>query len=325
MNFRNIKKFLQVSIFVVLVWLLVTRITWTEVWSHVTNADVKWLGIFIILYIIGIVIASYKWRMIAQWQHNQGDEKADLSLWFYVRTYVIGTFINNFLPSFIGGDAYRAWAHADADKVSDTKSLVHSTKVIIVDRITGLVSILLFAVLGISGVYLFGGEFSGALTQNIFCGLWIIIVVGFLFVYTSLQKKIIDYLAQAQSPKVRSVGVFIRELMEYRIARIAVPACFWGSVFALVGVASANYVLFLSLGVQMSLVPYMSVIFLISIIASLPLSVGNIGVKEWAYVVFFGLYGIDPAICVSVVLISRILQMGVSLIAAPLYMTSKRQ
>jgi hypothetical protein len=64
---------------------------------------------------------------------------------------------------------------------------------------------------------------------------------------------------------------------------------------------------------------YMSVIFLISIVSSIPISINNLGVKEWAYIFFFGLFGVELTLAVTVVILSRVVQMLMSFLAVPLY------
>jgi hypothetical protein len=55
-------------------------------------------------------------------------------------------------------------------------------------------------------------------------------------------------------------------------------------LFNLIGVGLANLILFWSLGININLWDYFSVIFLISIVASIP---AGVGLKEWAYIAYF--------------------------------------
>jgi glycosyltransferase 2 family protein len=112
-------------------------------------------------------------------------------------------------------------------------------------------------------------------------------------------------------------------------------AQYWGSaalgkafllaiIFSLVGIAGVNYVLFWSLGIKVGIINYLTVIFLISFISALPVSINNIGIKEWAYVTFFGFFGVSASAVITVALLSRILQMVVSFTALPAYLKSKK-
>jgi hypothetical protein len=57
---------------------------------------------------------------------------------------------------------------------------------------------------------------------------------------------------------------------------------------------------------------------------SLPVSINNIGVKEWAYGVLFILLGVSFETAVTVALLSRVLQTGISLLALPVYIVEKK-
>jgi len=96
-----------------------------------------------------------------------------------------------------------------------------------------------------------------------------------------------------------------------------------GIIFSFIGVAMLNYVLFQALGIEIGMLNYLSVIFLIAIISSIPVSVNNIGIKEWAYVTFFGLFGLNASAVLTVAIISRTIQMVVSFAALPMYLRRK--
>lgn len=97
-------------------------------------------------------------------------------------------------------------------------------------------------------------------------------------------------------------------------------AILWGMAFDFVGIAFSNYILFLALGAEISILNYLSVIFLISIISSLPVSINNIGIKEWAYITFFGVFGLPSSTVVAVAIVGRIVQMLMSFFALPVYL-----
>jgi uncharacterized membrane protein YbhN (UPF0104 family) len=63
---------------------------------------------------------------------------------------------------------------------------------------------------------------------------------------------------------------------------------------------------------------------LISILAAVPVSINNIGVKEWAYINFFGYFGVSPAQAVTVAIINRFLQMIISFAAIPSFLKERR-
>jgi hypothetical protein len=122
----------------------------------------------------------------------------------------------------------------------------------------------------------------------------------------------------------RAIFNFLKEVYAYsHDSGILIRTIFWAIIFDFIGVALANYVLFLSLGITINVFDYITVIFLISIVSSLPISINNIGVKEWAYVTFFGIFGVDLSLAVTAALLSRFLQMILSFFALPFYLRNK--
>ncbi|PIU81026.1 MAG: hypothetical protein COS71_00325 [Candidatus Moranbacteria bacterium CG06_land_8_20_14_3_00_40_12] len=92
-------------------------------------------------------------------------------------------------------------------------------------------------------------------------------------------------------------------------------------LFNLIGVGLANLILFWSLGINIDLLDYFSVIFLISIVASIP---AGVGLKEWAYIAYFAPLGISILGAVMVAILNRFLQGLVNLAALPIYLKSKK-
>jgi len=117
---------------------------------------------------------------------------------------------------------------------------------------------------------------------------------------------------------------FLADLYSYSDNKKVIrQSVLWGMVFNLLGVAILNYILFYSLGISVDFLGYLSVIFIISIVSALPITVNNIGLKEWAYITFFGLLGVNSGAATAVAVLSRFLQMLVSFAAFPIYLKSR--
>src|SRR5262249_31118952 len=106
-----------------------------DVGSEFLNSDPKWIVAAGALHIIGLLISAYRWQLLL----SAVDVEAPL--WPLLRSYLIGGFFNNFLPTRVGGDVYRM---IDSKKYSGT--LLRPFAVIIVERITGIYGLLLIGV-----------------------------------------------------------------------------------------------------------------------------------------------------------------------------------
>ncbi len=285
---------------VILVGLLISTIHWQDVFATIIHANGLFVGLFVVLYAVGIAISAHKWHVLGKHMHFTQP------YFFYLKTYLLGTFLNNFFPSFVGGDAYRTLALGKrAGRTAESMATV------VVDRITGLVVIVCLALL-CGGVH-YQRFVSGDEMAFMIGGVSVCFAVCVYLTSIGMRTKKMPACVQ----KYRDI------FAAFRTGHILSVACGYATIFSFVGIACANYMLFVAFHVDISVIDYMSVIFLTNLIASLPISVGNIGTKEWAYIFLFGLFGMHSSALVAIVLVSRVLQMLVSFCALPLYLRHK--
>lgn len=305
---KYIKIFLKLAISALLLYLLVVTVDWKKSWEVVRSIDITLLGVYGGLVVVGIVISSYKWKILATFCGFS------YSLSQYSRWYIAGTFVNNFLPSIVGGDTYRA---ISLGKREGSRSLAVAS--VLFDRYIGLVAMAILAVV-------FSLMNIIEVSQH---PLWIVLFVGAIlgiglqFFLFSGKKWSFLSMAFRLFPKK---AVKLKKVLErFQSKKMITLSLIWGLVFALVGVGLANYVLFLAFGVSLSLIDFLSVIFFINIISALPLSINNIGVKEWAYFVFFGFLGVVPEFSVTIAIVSRFVQMLISLLGVPTFFQKRKK
>ena len=148
------------------------------------------------------------------------------------------------------------------------------------------------------------------------------LVFASLFVFNLKNIPFAGGIASVMPEKVLG---FAREFSEYKKDLEKVKqAVVWGMVFNLLGVGAANFILFQAMGIAISPLNFFSVIFLISIVSAIPISVNNIGVKEWAYAVFFGIFGLNFSAVITAAMLGRIIQMILSFAALPVYLQDKK-
>ena len=150
-----------------------------------------------------------------------------------------------------------------------------------------------------------------------------LLILGF-FIFYFLKRQKVKKLFGKRIGEI--FGVVIREIGSYNEKGGKIwKAVLISFAFNFVGLAGANLALFRSLGISVGIADYLSVIFLISIVSSVPITINNIGIKEWAYISFFGFFGINPSAVISVAILSRIIQMMISFLALPIYLSAKRK
>lgn len=291
-----------------IVW-LVERVDWPSVLVKLREVSMPLLLLYVIFQLSGNLISSQKWRVIARFK----------GLTFSLResffTYMTGTFINNFLPSTIGGDTYRAlWL----SEKSGAKAASIST--VIFDRFIGLWTIALLALLTSPILWPFAGENPSLVITYIV--LVIFFVVDILITYIYCKEWFHLFVERLPFFKIRR---FLQEIIFYTKKHIWLRTSLWSTLFISVGLVLSNFTLFHALGSDVSLLPFASAMFLVAIVASVPLSINNIGIKEWAYITFFGLIGVSIETAVTVALLSRFIQMILSFIALPHYLANREK
>lgn len=287
---------------------LAYKIKWNDVLFYFKQMDIWWMFSFVVIYAIGIGISAYKWKILADFK------KINLKYWDLFKIYITGAFINNFLPSIIGGDTYRSYMLGKAGK----GKYIEATSTVLADRITGfagvMLLILIFSLINIETV----------LKSNILVLINIAIVAFFV---VNLAIVFIRQLSIWNSLKrfiPGKVGKIIREILSYHRQDILAKSLIWGMIFNFVGVTLATWMLFLDLHIAISFTNFVIAISIISIVSSIPVSIGNIGIKEWAFVTFFGIFGVNGEAAISIAIFGRFLQMIVSFSAIPFYLQSKK-
>ncbi len=288
-------------------WLILVT-NWSQVLFYFREISAWKLVLYVVLIVFSLFVSAYKWKILGEFKDIK------VSLWDYFRFYLAGVFINNFMPSFIGGDTFRAYQIGKPDK-----KYMEAASSVILDRITGFVGstilVVVFGLLNLQRVI----EIKALVIVDLLV-LASLFLDFFIIQFRKLKfwKKINRFLPQ------KLVKLFA-ELDEYSgNSHILARTIWWGMIFGIVGVAIPNLVLFWALNLKISILNYLSVIFLISIITAVPISVNNIGIKEWAYVVFFGAFGINGAAVVTVSILNRFIQMIISFFALPTYLKSKK-
>ncbi|HBI33677.1 MAG TPA: hypothetical protein DEA43_00395 [Candidatus Moranbacteria bacterium] len=307
-DYKKILKFvLKLIVSSAFVIWLVFKIEWQEVFVYASKISLGYIVLYVAVLLLGMMISAWKWKMLL------AHKDISISLKKSFQLYLTGAFINNFMPSTIGGDTYRAY---QVGKETQKYSAVSSS--VVFDRITGLFAVMLLT--GVVAIFQWSEISKYPELRLAIIGVLIamhgIILFGVLTRFSFWKKIAVKF------PKI--IQDFAQELVHYRQDNVYLKAIGISVLFSFVGLALVNWVLFSGLGITVGIMQYLSVIFLISIISALPISINNIGLKEWGYVTFFGFFGVSASAVVTVALLSRVLQMIVSFAALPAYLRSKK-
>ena len=302
------KKFLflaKIAIGAGLIFWLIEKVNWAVVLEELREVSPFFILLYIVLQLSGNFISARKWQVIAEHKHQE--LSFTLKEGFF--TYLTGAFVNNFLPSTIGGDAYRGlWL------AKKTEAKAASISTVVFDRFIGLWTTAILAL--VFSIPLWKYFSSYIAVQATILSLIAFLLVDLFITYAYFQPWFHHFITFLPF-KLRRL---IEEVIGFTKKGIWAKGSFYSVLFAFVGIALSNYALFSALGKNIDFLSYLSVIFIVTIISSVPLSINNIGIKEWAYFTFFPLIGVAPESAVTVAILSRFIQMIISFIALPQYL-----
>jgi hypothetical protein len=287
---------------------VIFKVDWNGVIKSIQEISLFYLAVYVAIIILGMIISAYKWKLLSNFK------EINLRLSDFFKYYLAGTFINNFMPSFIGGDTFKAY-----ETGKPQGKYVEAASSVVMDRITGLfgatILALIFSMINIKNV----------INNKILLTVNLILLLFFIFDIAVVKIKGYSFWGRFKKYFPDKIVAFIIDLGTYnKNSGVIRKSIFLSFAFNFIGIALANYILFLALGTSIDWISYLSVIFIISIISSVPVSINNIGIKEWSYITFLGVFGVSSSLAVTVSLISRFIQMLISFFALPVYLKRKK-
>lgn len=300
------KLLINILISIFFIGWIILKINWKESLLYLKNISFFYVIIYLAVVFLGLIISSIKWKGLAK---SRGfNEKLST----FLKLYITGAFINNFIPSTIGGDIYRAYKIGKKNK-----RYPEATATVVDDRLTGLLA--LFLMTPIFSLINFG----------VISKIPILIIINLSFIFALILlpflPKFLSYFFAGKKIKFipEKVITYIKEIGNFRKdKKLFARTMLYSIIFNLIGVGLANLILFWSMGIQISPLDYFSVVFIISIVSSIP---AGIGLKEWSYIFFFGMMGINISAAVIVAILNRFFQAIINVLALPIYLKDKEK
>jgi hypothetical protein len=277
-----------------LVWLL-SRIKLSEASVQI---GFDWSAVFLVWMLQSALpfVQAQRWRLIA------ATLGARLPFASAIANVYIGQFFNQVLPSSIGGDAVRVWRLARLMPVPVALSSVA------LDRVMALLSVPIMLMIG-SGM-LARIMPAGPLRWSLFammaaaaCGL-----IAFLWADRIPLPRLL----------VRSTLVSIgRETSTAARRLFAAPGCLMRTVLLSitihVGVGTSLWILARGLGVEAPLSAFLLLAPLVTMVTTIPISIGGWGVREGAMVTALSLLDVEPSIALAISIQFGLIMMVVGL------------
>lgn len=168
---KFLKTLLKVVISFAALYFVFTKIEFAQVIGIYKEANILWLALALISFVISKFIASIRLNKFFNKIEVYLSELQNLKL------YLLGMFYNLFLPGGIGGDGYKIFILNKKFEVG-TKKIFWS---VLVDRLSGV-----FALFSLSVVLFYFIKIEMAF--NLLPIVWLLIPLGFAFFYIVLRK-----------------------------------------------------------------------------------------------------------------------------------------
>ena len=281
--------------FSIIAYLLLKLTPIGEIGTSIRNVDIFWLVLSFSLHALGLFISARRWQILI---HAQGDR---VPLAFLVQSYLVGNFFNLFLPTRFGGDIVRIW---DGSRYS--KSLLKSSAIVLVERLTGIIVLLLFAV--VASLYRLD------MTQK-YPIVWISLALGiagllciigfFLPLTESLLEKIPD---KGFLKKIKhKIFEFRQVVLVYKEKKGAFGRALFWALLLQINVLIHYYFVGKAFHLPIPVIDYFIFMPIVLLVLTIPVTLGGLGLREVLYIEIFKLYNIPDAVAVSFSLIGDVL------------------
>jgi uncharacterized membrane protein YbhN (UPF0104 family) len=287
--------------------LLAFRTSPAEIWREIRHADPFWLALSFSLHALGLLISAVRWRILIAAQGHRAP------LGYLIRSYLVGTFFNTLLPSRIGGDVVRIW---DGKHLS--RSLVKSSAVVFVERLSGIIVLLVFA----AGAALLRLDMARRIPV-----IWISLILGLAGlggVFLLLHPFPARWLERISGPAflrgaASRVGDLQRAVRGFRDQGAALARVFFWALLLQINVVIHFILIGKALHLRIAPLDYFIFIPIVLLIQLIPVTINGLGLREGAYTEIFAFYGISPGAAVSFSLIDVAFMLAVGLVGGVLY------
>ena len=274
---------LKIAVSAVLIALLLQGIGWGPIRAQIRQAAWSSLLISIALFVLSNLLGALQWHLLLR------SKQIRLPFTRVLGYYHVGLFFNNFLIGNVGGDAFRIF---DIRRVSGETSGALST--VFFDRFIGffsMASLALFATLMAAKQMVTASALEAIL---IIFGAWAL-ASTFLF-YEPFAKKFswIFRLLLPVTIHVKAKSLYY-SLHSFRREKKLLIQLVCISVIVQTLRILTHYFAAYSLGVREKVNYFFLLIPVIALVASLPVSLGGLGVREQSAVALFGPLGVPAA------------------------------
>ena len=281
-----------------------------DVWKICARASLAPLLVALVLAAMDRALMAYRWFVLLR----ALEERRLPPFWTILRIFFVSTFVGTFLPASIGGDAVRAYSLS-----SHQVPIADAMASVFVDRMIGVLSVLLMALLGLALARDLAENPAVLLTLGVTT---LACIAAAALVFSAAADTLAETLL-VRVPWVRlrrAAGSLMASIRRYAGHSRALGDVLIGSITVQLLRIFQAYALGAALGIRQPLHTYLAFIPLILLIMFLPITANGIGTTQAAFVWLFGRAGTSGAEAFALSVLFVGLGIAANTMGAPFYL-----
>ncbi|MBI4476086.1 MAG: flippase-like domain-containing protein [Acidobacteria bacterium] len=247
------------------------------------DAQLGFIGAAVLLVLVDRALMAYRWLVLLRPIPVAARPPFPVLL----RLFFVSTFVGTFLPASVGADAVRAYGLRH-HQVSGAVAVAS----VLMDRLLGVLSILVMAVVGLVFVRQFATNPSVIWPLALAAAVSIVAcAVIFSDRVAAVAARVMNAVPGSRAREI--AGRVLAAVTAYHAHHIDLANVLLGSIGVQVLRIVQAYLLGRALGIEAGLGTYFALIPIVLLVMLLPITINGIGTSQAAFVWFFGAAGVS--------------------------------
>ncbi len=266
-----------------LMWWILQGTNFSEIGVSIRSASLPLLCLAFGLPFLGYFISVSRWRLLLKAQGISAQ------VGHLVLAFMVSVFFNNFLPSTIGGDAFRIYEswRLGASKAS-------AVAVVFVDRFLGLLALIVLTMIGLLSTNPIS-ETIPYLSLWVVTGFVLVVALGFVLFHSSFALGFDQW--DSQSKLVTQMWGIVHKINDgfaaFRGRTDTVLQAFGLSLLLQANVVVQYFIIAEALHFSIPFWSFFLIIPLTLFVMLLPISINGIGLRESIFVLILAPWGVE--------------------------------
>lgn len=301
---------LKIVISVILLSFLLIKVDWKSFLNSLQNSNLLLIFISFLISFLIIWLMSLKWNLLLRVNNYS------IATFTLMKITMITSFIGLFLPSSLSTDILRGYY-----LTKEKSSKLLSASSIIVDRLSGISSLLFMIFLGL---FLSENIFDELNLKPILYSLIFVLLISIIVLFNRGIKNKIDLVFEkSNNVVIKNLKKIYLAVNDFRKYPKTVLITFLLSIIVQLLRGIRFYLIAIAFNIEISIIYFIIIVPIIMLAIMLPISLGGFGVKEGIAVAFLQLIGIAFNDAVTITLIESITMTIVILLGGVMYLFYK--